>query len=305
MPHPAMDNIGWASVVNAEIIAHRVGIPFEDLRIVNQQTAPDPLTLLIQEEELNMEPVTITLTDNVKTIESRCGVRFAEDALKLFKQKAVPLNTFDISTLISTGPNDTITTWDIQQVFKSQETRGGNEKPDPSIPQPQQLTWTPEFIEFVDWYLQDMSQRMYKAAFWTASLLFAPQGDFDFTPSPEMVQKSVGISRTIGYADNNNLCAYAYNGDKYPDVMPGKRLSKKQYDMLKNSAKTVQTLYPHIKACKTTGFKVHASVVDMHNDVLVGREMNKQNKERAVRNAIEAQLKANEQLVNETSTIFD
>lgn len=287
MTHPAIGNMLWARRVNADQISERTGVPTEQLYIMNQDTAPDPLDLLIQQEDDMSQPQTITLTDNVNTIHDRTGILFTDEGLKTFKKKCNDLSSYDITLFVGTGADGAINKADVMQNFPTQPngTEGTQASPDPSIPiigQP--LVLTEALRDMLDEDMQRSYSQMVRGSLWVATMLDESR-DFDFIPDIDQTRNAAAQAIT-------GVSNYAYNGAVTDQRDPSRKsLSDGQWNMLESNAETVLRAIERINILKGAGFIPHHSFEEEY-DVARSDRMKKQN-ERAEQERLRAQRNEN------------
>ena len=306
-------------VVRIDRVSERVGVPTDDLYLMNRETYPDTLTILINEDDrMN----TARQIDNTKTLFERTGIRFNDMALKSLKRHCPNLAEFDLDQLTPTGPNETVTEQDVLSVFSANkavpkeqfvpnESFKDLESENLSEPDEHRLFAqlrkcdTKQLDRFVSREhdaLQQAYQRMVNSAFWVAMVLNAPQGDMKYLPRQEEVEAAAGwIVEGIDF--------YCYDGQATRDRDPGRKsLSSKQYELVSGNADTFMERLEHVNDLRAVGFTVETSFEDEYNAVKADRLDRMRQRElddqRAMDNRMAARATAREEVKQKLAGIL-
>jgi hypothetical protein len=257
------------NVVSAQAVADRVGVPFEDLYIINREIIPDLLTQLIEAEDIM---ITAKLTDNPNTLFDRTGIRFNEHSLKLLKQMAGDLTKINLEDLTPTGPNETITELDIKTHFTGKDTAMNEvtnafadlEDMDaqPTHPLLKQLSQCDNaalnrFCNRLNEQLQFAYGRAVSSALWIATLLHEGR-DFDYIPDVNETRNAMAIAL-------EGVELYAFNREFEANDPGRKSLSGAQWNMLTGNTEQCVQHIQTINDLRAVGFEVESSFEDAYN----------------------------------------
>jgi len=272
-------------VVYADSISERTGVPVDDLYLMNPETTQDILSQLIAEENTMQ---TARFTDNVKSLFDRTGIRFNDASLRYLKQHCGDLTSFDLETLVPTGPNETVTEQDVTSAFSTtkvldQTTFKDLESwEDPPKDEPKNDGTHPLFAQlakcddkqlsrFVDREhaaLQMAYGRIINSAFWIAMIMEAPQGDMKYMPTANETRAAINWAV-------EGIDFYCYDGQGTRDRDPSRKsLSSKQYDIVNGNAENVLAALEHVNDLRAVGFQVENSFEDEYN-ITKARQLDK------------------------------
>ena len=258
----------WAhQFVQADAISDRTGVPTSDLYLMNQSWAPDPLELLLENEA--MEPKFARFTDTAQNLRDRLDINFTDDGLKTLRQmlteRNIAYDKFDLSRLTPTGPDESITPFDVSTVLAPRPQKVG--------PQPGDVVeLTERTIDIMTTNAQELYLKLVYSGTWVASML--KEGfDPDYIPDITDTENAIAVAL-------EGVESYAYNRDAEGSINDPSRkgLTGSAWNILESHSTTVVRNMANLDALEDLGFFPSTSYEDAFSAAYQSRLTSKENR---------------------------